>query len=163
MVQEKGKVLLSSEDLAMLMFHLKQYRMREITIDVLVHTLKNMFDNEEKESLFTEIDELIFSEDLKSYDSLVFQKGKLFERVIEAINPSKEGANGINEDIGQYGNLEQSDFDDSLLSERNSEWISWKPKFPQYVRKCTRSFSYYEDTEPLLKQKVLNVFILIFM
>ena len=43
-------------------------------------SLQNMFDTQEKESLFTEIDELIFSEDLPVYNGLVFQTGQLVER-----------------------------------------------------------------------------------
>ena len=49
-----------------------------------------MFDSQEKESLFTEIDELIFTEDIPVYNSLVFQNGQLFERFIESTNKNQE-------------------------------------------------------------------------
>ena len=43
-----------------------------------------MFDSQEKEGLFTEIDELIFHEDLPAFNRIVFQKGQLFERFLLA-------------------------------------------------------------------------------
>ena len=43
-----------------------------------------MFDSQEKEGLFTEIDELIFHEDLPVFNRIVFQKGQLFERFLLA-------------------------------------------------------------------------------
>ena len=49
-----------------------------------------MFDSQEKEGLFTEIDELIFPEDIPVYNSLVFQNGQLFERFIESTNQNQE-------------------------------------------------------------------------
>ena len=49
-----------------------------------------MFDSQEKEGLFTEIDELIFTEDIPVYNSLVFQNGQLFERFIESTNINQE-------------------------------------------------------------------------
>ena len=49
-----------------------------------------MFDSKEKEGLFTEIDELIFTEDIPVYNSLVFQTGQLFERFIESSNNDQE-------------------------------------------------------------------------
>ena len=49
-----------------------------------------MFDSQEKEGLFTEIDELIFTEDIPVYNSLVFQNGQLFERFIESTNKNQE-------------------------------------------------------------------------
>ena len=52
-------------------------------------SLQNMFDTQEKESLFTEIDELIFSEDLPVYNSLVFQTGQLVERFTERMNKNQ--------------------------------------------------------------------------
>ena len=154
MVQEKGKALLTSDDLTLLMYYIQEYRARAITIDTLVHSLKKMFDNEEKESLFTEIDELIFFEDLNKYDSLVFQKGKLFERVMEAINPSKEVLYGSKDDLDPYDKFDCSDYVESLESDEDPKCISWTPKLPQSVRKCARSFSFYDDTQPLLDQKV---------
>ena len=48
-----------------------------------------MFDSQEKEGLFTEIDELIFTEDIPVYNSLVFQTGQLFERFIEGRNQNQ--------------------------------------------------------------------------
>ena len=48
-----------------------------------------MFDTQEKESLFTEIDELIFSEDLPVYNGLVFQTGQLVERFTERMNKNQ--------------------------------------------------------------------------
>ena len=52
-------------------------------------SLQNMFDTQEKESLFTEIDELIFSEDLPVYNGLVFQTGQLVERFTERMNKNQ--------------------------------------------------------------------------
>ena len=152
MVHEKGKALLDQDDLTLLMYYIQEYRARLITIDNLVHSLKKLFDSEEKESLFTEIDELIFSEDLNKYDSLVFQKGKLFERVMEAIKPATEVLYDNKED--SYDKLEGSDYVESLESDEGPKCISWTPKIPQSVRKCARSFSFYDDTEPLLDRKV---------
>jgi len=153
MVHEKGKALLNSSDLSLLMFHIQDYKRRVITIGTLVHSLKKMFDTEEKESLFTEIEELIFFEDLNKYDSLVFQKGKLFERVMEAMNPSKDPSYGATENFDTYENLDGSDYGDSLESDEAAKCISWAPKLPQSVRNCARSFSFYDDTEPLLNRK----------
>ena len=151
MVHEKGKALLDPSDLSLLMFYIQEYKRRAITIGTLVHSLKKMFDTEEKESLFTEIDELIFFEDLNMYDGLVFQKGKLFERVMEAINPSKDTSYGAIENFNQF---DGSDYGDSLESDEDPKCISWAPKIPQSVKKCARSFSFYGDTEPLLDRKV---------
>ena len=47
-------------------------------------SLQNIFDSQEKEGLFTEIDELIFHEDLPVFNRIVFQKGQLFERFLLA-------------------------------------------------------------------------------
>ena len=152
MVHEKGKALLDPDDLTLLMYYLQEYRTRVITIDNLVHSLKKLFDTEEKESLFTEIDELIFSEDLNRYDSLVFQKGKLFERVMEAIKPATEALYDNKED--SYDRLDCSDYVDSMESDEGPTCISWTPKIPQSVRKCARSFSFHDDREPLLDRKV---------
>ena len=156
MVHEKGKALLDPDDLTLLMYYIQEYRTRSITIDTFVHSLKKMFDNEEKESLFTEIDELIFFEDLNAYDSLVFEKGKLFERVMEAINPSKEVLYSSKEDLDPYDRFDGSEYVESLESDEDPKCISWTPKLPQSVRKCARSFSFYEDTEPLLDSKVIQ-------
>ena len=44
-----------------------------------------MFDTQAKEGLFTEIDQLIFNEDLARYNKLVFENGQLFERFISTM------------------------------------------------------------------------------
>ena len=154
MVQEKGKALLNQKDLGLLMYLIHQYRKRALPIEDLVHSLSKLFDNEEKESLFTEIDELIFNEDLGKYDSLVFQKGKLFERVMEAIKPRNE-IDQQELDQHQFDKYEGSDY---VESDEDPKCISWTPKIPESVRKCTRSFSLNEDTEPLLNRKVTFAF-----
>ena len=53
---------------------------KQTRVKMSAFSLQNMFDTQEKESLFTEIDELIFSEDLPVYNGLVFQTGQLVER-----------------------------------------------------------------------------------
>ena len=114
MVQEKATALLDQPNLALLMFHLQQYRERRLSVQKLIQLLMSMFDTQvgtsplslltnltyiyklsqvtilassysplqAQESLFTEIDELIFSEDLDIYNRMVFQKGQLFERFL---------------------------------------------------------------------------------
>ena len=72
------------------MFLLGQYRGHQMAIRTLVTSLQNMFDSREKEGLFTEIDQLIFTEDISVYNSLVFQSGQLFERFIESTNKNQE-------------------------------------------------------------------------
>ena len=44
--------------------------------------MSSYFPLQAQESLFTEIDELIFPEDLDIYNRMVFQKGQLFERFL---------------------------------------------------------------------------------
>ena len=41
-----------------------------------------MFDTQEKEGLFTEIDELIYNDDINVFNRIVFQNGQLFERFL---------------------------------------------------------------------------------
>ena len=46
------------------------------------NSLQNMFDTQEKEGLFTEIDELIYNDDINVFNRIVFQNGQLFERFL---------------------------------------------------------------------------------
>ena len=43
----------------------------------------NMFDYEEKESLLTEMWEVVHTTDLPEFDRIIDQKGKLYEPVIQ--------------------------------------------------------------------------------
>ena len=111
MVQEKATALMDQSNLALLMFHLQQYRERNITVEKLIQLLLSLFDTQveirftpsnclpacsllqAQESLFTEIDELIFPEDLDIYNRMVFQKGQLFERFL--LNQSQISSNSL--------------------------------------------------------------------
>ena len=86
----QARALLDTSELSLLMFLLGQYRGHQMAIRALVTSLQNMFDSREKEGLFTEIDQLIFTEDIPVYNSLVFQSGQLFERFIESTNKNQE-------------------------------------------------------------------------
>ena len=86
----QARALLDTSELSLLMFLLGQYRGHQMAIRTLVTSLQNMFDSREKEGLFTEIDQLIFTEDIPVYNSLVFQSGQLFERFIESTNKNQE-------------------------------------------------------------------------
>lgn len=111
MVQEKASALMDQTNLNLLMFHLQQYRERNITVEKLIQLLLSLFDTQveirftpsnclpacsllqAQESLFTEIDELIFPEDLDIYNRMVFQKGQLFERFL--LNQSQISSNSL--------------------------------------------------------------------
>ena len=108
MVQEKASALMEQTALQLVMFHLEQYRERRLPVEKLVQQLLCLFETEVRSSshsqpsysdlqaqrsLFTEIDELIFSEDLHVYNRMVFQKGQLFERFL--INQSRSYSNSL--------------------------------------------------------------------
>ena len=85
MVKEKAQALLSKEDFSTLTFYLSEYKHGNIGIRDLVRTLKKMFECEEKESLFTEIREVVHKKDLAEFDRIIYEKGKLYERVIQSM------------------------------------------------------------------------------
>lgn len=62
---------------------------------IIFDSLRNIFDTQAKEGLFTEIDQLIFNEDLARYNKLVFENGQLFERFISTMNVSFKRALSI--------------------------------------------------------------------
>ena len=64
MVKEKAQALFSKEVFSTLKFYLSEYKHGNIGIHDLVRTLKKMFDSQEKESLFTEIREVVHEKDL---------------------------------------------------------------------------------------------------
>ena len=84
MVKEKAGALLSKEEFSTLKFYLSEYKHANIAIKDLVRALRKMFDCEEKESLFTEIREVVNEKDLMEFDRIVYEKGKMFERVIQS-------------------------------------------------------------------------------
>lgn len=49
-----------------------------------------MFDTQEKEGLFTEIDELIYNDDINVFNKIVFQSDQTFERFLSNENHSEE-------------------------------------------------------------------------
>ena len=62
-----------------------------------------LLDTHEKESLFTEIEELILPRDQAEYDAAVFQRGNLLERVLATSSPSFGSAVGW-QDISSSSN-----------------------------------------------------------
>ena len=82
--KEKAGALLSKEEFSTLKFYLSEYKHANIAIKDLVRALRKMFDCEEKESLFTEIREVVNEKDLMEFDRIVYEKGKMFERVIQS-------------------------------------------------------------------------------
>jgi len=89
MVMEKAHALLDQSHVSLLMFYLAKYRNREMSVESLLVSLQNIFDTQDKEGLFTEIDELIFKEDIEVYNKIVFENGKLFERFLININENQ--------------------------------------------------------------------------
>ena len=81
MVKEKAGALLTKEEFLTFKNYLSEYNNGRIGIKHLVKTLRKMFDSEKKEGMFTEIREIVHEDDLAEFDKIVYEKGKMFERV----------------------------------------------------------------------------------
>ena len=83
MVKEKAQALLNKDELLSLKFYLSEYRHGSIEIRDFVRVLRKIFDCQRKETLFTEIREIVLEKDLQEFDRIIYEKGKLYERVIQ--------------------------------------------------------------------------------
>ena len=83
MVKEKAQALLNKDELLSLKLYLSEYRHGSIEIRDFVRVLRKIFDCQRKETLFTEIREIVLEKDLQEFDRIIYEKGKLYERVIQ--------------------------------------------------------------------------------
>jgi len=151
MVKEKATAMLDQTHLSLLMFYLEQYRARNMSVHNLVTSLQNMFDTQEKEGLFTEIDELIYNDDINVFNKIVFQSDQTFERFLSNENHSEYSS--ITKDFYLDSRLESSK-GDTVNSYENYEYHQHhhtKGLMNSYGFKCLQVDSDPSDTENLLQ------------